>query len=333
MRRNYRPLLANRARIIRVGSTAAAIWFVFAGAQASDTRLGGSTSVTDAQTISLSRQAPAKRGAETVVPKSSSSPAYDPGAPTARKMGSSQEYSSRSSTNYSSEQVTESGGIKTKKGFGCGTGKNWAVVEGSIHCAGTLSLQPHSTAITEDGKELYIRAMLGNGFISGRVMRLSGDSMQMRVDMFGVDGRVASWCYLTQDKPTCHVGSFNDANPDLSTDPRFKAPNGQTHDGKVKYALKYASELVGGNLQFASSLAGSAMQDAYIASVTISNTGLLINYVGLHYLDGSQGAQKLQPIYSMGQVSWEALSGLFGDHSSTSWVLGSTWNANISSSN
>jgi hypothetical protein len=260
----------------------------------------------------LIRLQPSSRGSQTVLTKSGAMLTYDRDAPAARRKGSGQ--------TAASDGGEHSGGVESRLGFSCEAGKRWAIVEGVIQCAAKMGLQPAASAITESGGTLYIRVRLVDGFSTGRVMRLTGDLLQIRVDMFGLDGRVASSCYLTKASPACHLGSPNAAHPELDLQPMFATAGG---------TRRYAADLASGNLSFAGSLAGGSMQDAYIASVTVSAGQLLVHYAGLHYLSGIQGPNHLRPVYGIGQVGWNTLSEMMGSQSDATWTLTSSWNANV----
>jgi hypothetical protein len=252
-----------------------------------------------AQIVHLQRKA--ERGSQTVSMKATAALSYDNAAPLSRKSGSGQ-----------------GAGIDAKAGFRCANGKHWAIIRGEIQCGETLTLSGGAANVLAGGKVLYMQANLINGFRTGRVLRITGTAMDVRIDMFGLNGILTGSCYLTQDVNTCHLGSPNTANPGLAELPQFPTSGGQP---------RYASELVGGNLVFAGNLTGGALQDAYIASVVKNNTTLTVYFAGIHYLDGSQGNQ-LRPVYSFGQIQWDDLSGMFGNRSEMTLATMSAWSAN-----
>jgi hypothetical protein len=245
---------------------------------------------------------PPQRGSHTVLTKSAAPATYDSNATQAQKMGSS----------------LQGLAVQSKKGFGCSDNKIWTIVKGQIQCAGQLDLAEGAAGLLVGGKTLYVRALLVDGFRTGVVIRVTGSSSDLRVDMFALNGGVVGSCYVTATEPGCHLGSPNDTHPGLAAVPKFPTADGQT---------RYASEMVGGNLVFAGSRVGGSMQDAYIASITSSQLYLDFHFVGLHHLDGSQG-NNLRPIYSWGRLSWSALSAALGTGSDVTWITTSAWNAN-----
>jgi hypothetical protein len=246
-------------------------------------------------------QRKAESGSQTVAVKSREVLSYNSAAPLSRKSGSGQ-----------------GAGVETKVGFRCANGKHWAIIKGEIQCGETLNLSGEAAALLAGGKSLYVQANLVNGFRTGRFLRITGTNMDVRVDMFALDGSVTGSCFLTQDVNACHLGSPNSANPGLAAVPQFPTTGG---------TMRYASELVEGNLVFAGTRTGGALQDAYIASVVKTNSTFTVYFVGLHHLDGSQGNQ-LRPIYSWSRFNWDALSGMLGQAAEATLVTSTAWSAN-----
>jgi hypothetical protein len=240
-------------------------------------------------------------GSQTVAVKARDALSYNASAPLSRKSGSGQ-----------------ASGVEAKVGFGCGNGKQWAVIKDEIKCGETLTGGGEVAALLSGGKSLYVQANLISGFRTGRFLRITGTNVDVRVDMFALDGSVTGSCFLTQGVDACHLGSPNGANSGLAAAPQFPTTGGQ---------MRYASELVEGNLAFAGNRTGGALQDAYIASVVKTNAALTVYFVGLHHLDGSQGSQ-LQPIYSRGSFSWDALAGMMGLATEITWATPNSWSAN-----
>jgi hypothetical protein len=254
----------------------------------------GSTSL-----VQLQRKA--ESGSHTVAVKGRDILHYNSSAPLARKKGSGQGV-----------------GVEDKVGFRCGNGRQWAIVKGEISCGTLLTLGGEAAALLAGGRSLFVQAGLIGGFRTGRFLRITGSNMDVRVDMFALDGSVTGSCFLTQELDACHLGSPNSANSGLAAVPQFPTTGGQ---------MRYASDLVEGNLVFAGTLTGGALQDAYIASVVKTNSVLTVYFVGLHHLDGLQGNQ-LRPIYSRGSFPWDALAGMMGNATDVTWVTSSSWSAN-----
>jgi hypothetical protein len=251
--------------------------------------------------LSVHLQRKAESGSQTVAVKSREMLSYNSAAPIARKSGSGQ-----------------GRGIDDKVGFRCANGKQWAIIKGEIQCGETLSLSGGAATLLSGGKSLYVQANLGGGFRTGRFLRITGTNMDVRIDMFALDGSVTGSCFLTQDVNACHLGSPNSANPGLAAVPQFPTTGG---------VMRYASELVEGNLVFAGTRTGGALQDAYIASVVKTDSTFTVYFVGLHHLDGSQGNQ-LRPIYSWSRFNWDALSGMLGSAAQATLVTSTVWSAN-----
>ena len=240
-------------------------------------------------------------GSQTVQAQSSKHIPYDSNAPRARRAGSGQ------------------GGVEEKVGFKCRGKMLWAIVQGTVQCADKLTLAGGASGLLDGGKTLFVRANLVDGFVSGVLMRLTGTELELRVDMFGIDGRVTSSCFVTAAQPSCHQGSPNEANPGLDSLAQFTNAAG---------ALRYASELVGGNEVFASSLVGGALKDAYIASVSVSQAHLDVQVAGVYFLDGSQGTSRMRPVYTSGRMSWATFAGATAQSNEMVWALGTGWAAN-----
>ena len=245
--------------------------------------------------------APAARGSHTVTPKSSGVLSYDVTASSAKQKGS-----------------VQGQGVDDKQGWGCPNNQQWVVLKGEIRCAEKLTFDTGAAELLTGGKTLYVRSLLVAGFISGPLMRITGTENELRVDMFALNGGVVSSCFITKEEPSCHLGSPNNAHPGLAAVAQFASTGGQ---------LRWANELVAGNLVFAGSTAGGSLQDAYIATVTSSQTHLDVHIAGLYYLDGSQG-EMLRPIYSFGRIYWSALNGRWGGLAEAQFTTTSAWNAN-----
>ncbi len=197
-------------------------------------------------------------------------------------------------------------------GFGCQVGE-WGIQDGVVKCAvGTSDLIP-----TLLNKVIYVRASLVNGFISGNVVRLTGDASDIRLDSLDNNGQVIKSCFLTVIGKDCDLGSPSSAYPTLGADPRYPYYSGSGA------TLGPASLLVSSNARFAGSLSGGGpLQDSYVVSAGLTSTGIRFNLAGVFYLTGQGGL--MTPVYSLGEFTKAALSAA---PSGTVFVMPTGWAA------
>jgi hypothetical protein len=251
----------------------------------------------------LQMRSPQVKGSQTLGTFSRGALSYLPSSATAQKAGSAFVY---------------------RNGFGCEGGRRWALVKGEIQCAGALDLGGGGGFFQAGGRTLYVRGRLIDGWRTGTLMRVTGTTSDLRVDMFSVNGNVTASCFVTAAEPTCHVGSPGGVHGGLAAVPQFLS-NGQ---------MRHASDLVSGNMLFSASTACSSaaceaggFDDAYIASVTVTASHLDFHIVGLHYLNGSRG-MRLNPVYSSGRLNWDSLQSMMTGVSELTWLTTSAWSAN-----
>jgi hypothetical protein len=167
------------------------------------------------------------------------------------------------------------------------------------------------------GKVVLINmALPREGSSTGALMRLVGGSADLRVDLFDVGGTLRGSCFLVASDRRCDLGSPSTIYPNLSQDPRY-------FSGASQYS---AFDMVSANLSFTGSLAGSALQDSYVVSVSTSASGLRFDVVGVFYTpDDDRGANSsMRPVYATGVLSLAEMATLA---SGSVWTLPSSRNA------
>ncbi len=182
-------------------------------------------------------------------------------------------------------------------GFTCPAGQIWGFQNGVLKCALPTTLIVQAVA----GKTFYVRANLIEGFVSGNLLRLTGENADLRLDLLDLGNNVVKSCFLNVTGKVCHMGLGGGANPGLSEEPTLPARNPA---GSLVHA--HADEMVLGGWTYMGSRAGGTYEDHYIVSVRADGASLSIQVAGLYALSNTK---VLTAIYSAGAITLGALSG------------------------
>lgn len=182
-------------------------------------------------------------------------------------------------------------------GFTCPAGQIWGFQNGVLKCALPTTLIVQAVA----GKTFYVRANLIEGFVSGNLLRLTGENADLRLDLLDLGNNVVKSCFLNVTGKVCHMGLGGGANPGLAEEPTLPA---RTPAGSVVHA--HADEMVLGGWTYMGSRAGGTYEDHYIVSARADGTSLSIQVAGLYALSNTK---LLTAIYSAGAITLGALSG------------------------
>lgn len=189
--------------------------------------------------------------------------------------------------------------MQPASGFNCPPGESWGFQDGVLKC-----VKPGGGASNAlKGKVVFVRAKLISEFVTGRLLRITGTGVDLRLDALDLNNQVVSTCFLNDPAKVCHMGLPGGTNTNLDKEPFL--PSRDITEKQFFIFGADARTFVSKQLVYAGSVSGGPLQDHFVLSAWQEAQGLVFNVVGLYsgLSNSPTQALTLTPVISTGKIS------------------------------